>query len=222
MANVDLHCHTSASFDCLADPAAVARRAAERGLTHLAITDHDTLDGALRARDAAPPSLTVIIGCEVLTTKGDLICLFLRQPIPSGLLPAEAIQAAREQGALIGIPHPFDHARRSLLATPDPAMELLAADMDWLETWNARVTNGEWNAKADALARKLDRPGIAVSDSHSLLEIGAALTRMTGDLSTPDGMREALRGRLEAVSADADEPATPPRKHLWQRHRSQP
>ena len=65
MANVDLHCHTSASFDSLADPAAVAAKAAQRGLTHIAITDHDTLDGAFRARDAAPAGLTVIIGCEV-------------------------------------------------------------------------------------------------------------------------------------------------------------
>ena len=51
---IDLHCHTSASFDCLADPAAVVRAAASRGLTHLVITDHDRIDGALRARDAAP------------------------------------------------------------------------------------------------------------------------------------------------------------------------
>ena len=43
---VDLHCHTSASFDGVADPTALVARAAERGLTHVAITDHDTLDGA--------------------------------------------------------------------------------------------------------------------------------------------------------------------------------
>ncbi|MDP9483495.1 MAG: PHP domain-containing protein, partial [Chloroflexota bacterium] len=51
---IDLHCHTSASFDSLADPLAVVRAAVTRGLTHLAITDHDKIDGALRARDGAP------------------------------------------------------------------------------------------------------------------------------------------------------------------------
>ena len=50
---LDLHCHTSASFDSLAAPAAVLRAAAARGLTHLAITDHDRIDGALEARDRA-------------------------------------------------------------------------------------------------------------------------------------------------------------------------
>ena len=51
---VDLHCHTSASFDSLASPESVVKAAATRGLTHLAITDHDRIEGALRARDAAP------------------------------------------------------------------------------------------------------------------------------------------------------------------------
>ncbi len=65
MSHVDLHCHTSASFDGVASPEAVVARAVERGLTHLAITDHDTIQGALRAVDAAPEGLHVIIGSEV-------------------------------------------------------------------------------------------------------------------------------------------------------------
>ncbi|HEU0242817.1 MAG TPA: PHP domain-containing protein, partial [Candidatus Limnocylindrales bacterium] len=70
---IDLHCHTNASFDSLSDPAKVVRAAATRGLTHLAITDHDRIDGALRARDAAPAGLTVIVGEEIRTADGDLI-----------------------------------------------------------------------------------------------------------------------------------------------------
>ena len=72
-ARIDLHCHTRASFDGVADPAALVARAAAIGLTHLAVTDHDTLDGAFRARDAAPAGLQVLIGCEVLTLQGDLV-----------------------------------------------------------------------------------------------------------------------------------------------------
>ena len=72
---VDLHCHTSASFDSLSDPVAVARTAASRGITHLAITDHDRIDGALRARDAATPGLTVIVGLRA--------CAACRQRLPA-------------------------------------------------------------------------------------------------------------------------------------------
>ena len=78
---IDLHCHTSASFDCLADPASVVKAAAKRGLTHIAITDHDRIEGALRARDAAPAGLTVIIGEEIKTSDGDLIALFLERAV---------------------------------------------------------------------------------------------------------------------------------------------
>ena len=59
---IDLHCHTRASFDSLANPDAVVRAAASRGLTHLAITDHDRIDAALEARDAAPDELFLIVG----------------------------------------------------------------------------------------------------------------------------------------------------------------
>src|SRR5688572_11519374 len=97
---IDLHCHTSASFDSLADPVAVARAAASRGLTHLVVTDHDRIDGALRARDAAPDGLTVLIGEEVKTADGDLICVFLERAVPPGLPAAETIAAARDQGGL--------------------------------------------------------------------------------------------------------------------------
>src|SRR6476619_1213597 len=82
---IDLHCHTSASFDSLSDPAKVVRAAADRGLTHLVVTDHDRIDGALRARDAAPPGLTVILGEEVRTSDGDLIAAYIDSPIQPGL-----------------------------------------------------------------------------------------------------------------------------------------
>ncbi len=102
LSHVDLHCHTRASRDSIADPVALLARAVKRGLTHLAITDHDTIDGALHAAASAPEGLTVIVGCEVLTTGGDLILLFLERPIPMGLSPREAIAAGREEGALSG------------------------------------------------------------------------------------------------------------------------
>jgi hypothetical protein len=93
----DLHCHTRASFDGVADPAALVALAATRGLTHVAITDHDTLDGAFRAAEAAPAGITVLIGCEVSTRDGDLILIHLRTPIPRGLSAREAIDAGRSR-----------------------------------------------------------------------------------------------------------------------------
>ena len=196
---VDLHCHTRASFDCLSAPAAVVKAAAERGLTHLAITDHDRIDGALEAREAAPAGLTVLIGEEVKTRDGDLICVFLREAIPPGLSAAETIVAAREQGALIGIPHPFDRLRGSLLR--EAGLEALGASVDWVETHNARLV-GRGNERAATYAREHGLPGVAVSDAHSILEIGVAYSALDGDPSTPDGLLEAL-ARVQLVPGRA-------------------
>jgi hypothetical protein len=188
---VDLHCHTSASFDCLSAPKAVVRAAADRGLTHLAITDHDRIDGALEARELAPAGLTVLIGEEVKTRDGDLICVFLERAIPPGMSAEETIQAAREQGALVGIPHPFDRLRGSLLR--DARMAALGRSVDWVETHNARVMGGG-NDQAAIYAGEHTLPGVAVSDAHSILEVGVAYTALEGDPSTAAGLKAALDG----------------------------
>jgi len=196
---VDLHCHTRASFDCLSAPRAVVRAAAERGLTHLAITDHDRIEGALEARELAPAGLTVIVGEEVRTRDGDLICLFLDRAIPPGLSVEETISAAREQGGLVGIPHPFDRLRGSLLR--ESRMEEAGAGVDWVETYNARLV-GRGNDRAAAYSRDRGLPGVAVSDAHSILEIGVAYNVLDGDPSTPSGLLAAL-ATVQLVSGRA-------------------
>jgi predicted metal-dependent phosphoesterase TrpH len=186
---IDLHCHTRTSFDCLSRPADVVRLAAERGLTHIAITDHDRIDGALEARAAAPAGLTVIVGEEVKTSEGDLICIFLERAIPPGLSAAATIAAAREQGGLVGIPHPFDTFRGSL--SRGGQLAEIAPLVDWVEGHNARLV-GSGNEQAIAFAAEHARPIVAVSDAHSLIEVGVAYTAMGGDPSTPAGLLAAL------------------------------
>jgi predicted metal-dependent phosphoesterase TrpH len=189
----DLHTHSRASFDSLASPEALVRAAARHGLTHLAITDHDRIDGAIEARGRAAesaPELTVIVGEEVRTADGDLICLFLDEAIPPGLPADETIARARAQGALVGVPHPFDRFRGSLLR--DARLERLAGAVDWIETHNARVALGKGNQLAAEFALAHGLPGIAVSDAHSSFEVGVAYTALDGDPSTAAGLLAAL------------------------------
>jgi Predicted metal-dependent phosphoesterases (PHP family) len=203
---VDLHCHTSASFDSLATPAAVVRAAAARGLTHLAITDHDRIDGALEAQARAATEaleLHVLVGQEIRTNSGDLIGLFLHEAIPPGLAPAAAIAAVRAQGGLVGIAHPFDRFRGSVGRGEAPELDELAASVDWIETWNARLMLGDGNGRAAALAARLGVPGVAVSDAHTTIEVGIASTILNGDPSTPEGLRAALAGSVELVMGRA-------------------
>jgi predicted metal-dependent phosphoesterase TrpH len=187
---VDLHCHTSASFDCLASPASVVKAAASRGLTHLAITDHDRIEGALQAREAAPDGLTIIVGEEIKTADGDLIALFLERAVAPGRPARETIAEVREQGGLVGIPHPFDRYRGSMLK--DSRLEGIGQLVDWVEAHNARVVGGGGNERAAAFARELGLPGVAVSDAHSTLEVGVAFNVVETDPSTPEGLLAAL------------------------------
>jgi predicted metal-dependent phosphoesterase TrpH len=190
----DLHTHSRASFDSLASPASLVRTAAARGLTHLAITDHDRIDGALEGRDEAvaiAPELTVIVGEEVNTADGDLICLFLERAIPPGRSAAETIAEARAQGGLVGIPHPFDRFRGSLLRSP--SMEQVAPLVDWVEGHNARVAGGRANERAAVFARANDLGQVAVSDAHSAFEVAVAYTAFDRDPSTAAGLLAGLR-----------------------------
>jgi predicted metal-dependent phosphoesterase TrpH len=188
---IDLHCHTSASFDSLADPAKVARTAADRGLTHLIVTDHDRIDGALRARDAAPDGLTVIVGEEIRTAAGDLIAAFIEAPIPGGMSIADTIGAIRAQGGLVGVPHPFDRLRGSILASTNGVAPTIGGMVDWIEVHNARLV-GKGNERAATFAADHDVPGVAASDAHTVMEVGVAYTALDGDPSTAAGLAAAL------------------------------
>ena len=190
---LDLHTHSSYSFDSLARPEDMVRVAVRRGLTHLAITDHDRLEGAFRARDAAGEELTVIVGEEIRTRQGDLIGLYLERVVPPGLDLSEAIAAVHEQGGLAGLPHPFDRIRGvGKAAGREALLARLVDQLDFVEAWNARVLGGSANARAAEFAHHHGLPGVASSDSHSLLEVGVACTIVGGPVRTPGELRTAL------------------------------
>jgi predicted metal-dependent phosphoesterase TrpH len=145
----------------------------------------------------------VIVGQEIRTIAGDLIGLFLREVVPPGLSASEAIAAVRAQGGLVGIAHPFDRFRGSVGRGETAALEAVAASVDWIETWNARLVFGDGNGRAADLAARLGIPGVAVSDAHTTMEVGIANTILAGDAGTPEGLRTALAGRVELVTGRA-------------------
>ena len=190
----DLHSHSSASFDSLSDPRKMMNKALQLGLTHLAITDHERVDGAQRARDFAPPGLQVIVGEEIKSRDGDIIGLFLERAVPPGLSAADTAVAIREQGGLVGLPHPFDNFRSSggsQAGDAERKLDELAAIVDYVETHNARAYR-DANPMAGAFAERHGLPGTASSDAHSVTEVGIASTILPGVFSTADDLRELL------------------------------
>lgn len=167
---VDLHTHTDHSPDAGMSPERLVECARERRLDRVAVTDHDAIEGALRARDAAPE--LVIVG-EEISCRGrvELIGLFLESRIPSGLPVEEAAARIRDQGGVVYAPHPFAY----LIGTDRRSRSALEV-ADVVEAVNARAFWPDWNRRSGEAVRRTGLPGAAGSDAHFAGEVGRAYT----------------------------------------------
>jgi len=171
---VDLHVHTCYSPDSLTSLENVITMSVRRGLGALAITDHNSIEGALVLRGMAP--FPIVVGEEIDTSEGEITGLFLEEPIPRGLTPAETVARIKEQGGLVYVPHPFDLQRRHRLR--ESALRSILDDVDIFEVLNARVLWPAHNARARRFAQTHGLLMGAGSDAHTPLEIGRAYVEM--------------------------------------------
>jgi predicted metal-dependent phosphoesterase TrpH len=197
LAFADFHVHTRYSPDSLLTEDRLIQLALDRGLTHVAVTNHNNVEGAIAVRDRAAElkvddRLHVILGEEVSSAEGEILGVFLQETIPRGLSAAETAQAIHAQGGLVSIPHPYDPFRRShirenaLLGLAD------AGQIDAIEVFNSRVTFSRHNEQAADLAFRYDIPPIACSDTHTGMEVAMAFNALPA-FSTADELRAALR-----------------------------
>jgi predicted metal-dependent phosphoesterase TrpH len=167
---VDFHTHTSASKDSLTSPAAFIRAARRRKLDRVVVTDHNTITGALAAQTLDPE--LIIVGEEIMTTRGEILAIFVTEVIPSGLSPLETIHRLRSQGAFISVSHPFDSWRRGSWNMED--LLEIAPFVDAIEIFNARCMAPAANQQALEFTHQQGLPGTAGSDAHAAFELGAA------------------------------------------------
>jgi predicted metal-dependent phosphoesterase TrpH len=172
--NVELHSHTLWSKDCVVIFETIIQLCAERGIDRIAITDHNTADGALAMQKIAPD--LVIVGEEIMTSKGELLGYFMRESIPPGLSPAETIKRLRDQGAVISVSHPYDRLRKGAWEEAD--LRAIIGQVDAIEIFNSRCIYKVDNEKAAMFANANHLIGTVGSDAHSRSEYGKALIRM--------------------------------------------
>jgi len=169
-------------------PARILEVCRRRGIDRVAITDHNTIDGALEAQELSPER--VIVGEEIMTDRGELLGYFLSELIPAGLSPQETIERLRDQGAVISVAHPFDSARKGSWAEAE--LRRILPLVDAIETFNARTWTKGANDRAKALADEVGITGTAGSDAHAYLEVGRAFMRMP-EFEGPSEMQSSLR-----------------------------
>ena len=195
---VELHLHTCASKDSLVQPKKLLEHCDRVGIDRVAITDHNSIAGALVAKALAPER--VIVGEEIHTTQGELLGYFMTEFVPGGLEPIETIQRLRAQGAVISVAHPFDKTRGPQW-TDDQLMAIIPL-VDAVETFNARCLTNQPNEMAATFAREHGLLETVGSDAHTLKEVGHASLNMppfTDSASFLDALRFAqLHTRLSS------------------------
>jgi hypothetical protein len=185
---IEFHCHTIYSPDSLMQPEKLLQVAHQRGLDRLAITDHNTIQGARRAATLEPDF--VIVGEEIMTTEGELLAFFVQEELPAGLSPESAIARLREQEAFISVSHPYDVMRNG--SWTESALDAILPLVDALEGYNARTWSDKPNHKAYAKAQQAGLPITAGSDAHAYLEVGRSGMNLP-EFSDVASLREALK-----------------------------
>jgi len=192
----DFHCHTRFSRDSILTEERFAKMAIERGLTHVAVTNHNNVEGAIAVRDKVAElgltdQLTVILGEEVSTADGEVVGLFLSTTIPRGLSAKETADEIHRQGGLVSIPHPFDPFRGSHIKEGPLRNLAELGKIDCVEIFNCRVALQRNNLEAAEFAARYGIPGIAASDSHSSFEIAMAYNALPA-FDTADELKALL------------------------------
>lgn len=187
----DMHMHTEYSPDSRTSLRAFADAATAARLDVVCVTDHDTVEGALRLRELDVP-FRVVVGEEIYSRDGEIIGLFLERVVPPGLSAEETIARIHEQGGLVYIPHPF--SRNRLRHIRRASLERIVSAIDAIEVFNAREAFAGDNIRALAFAVAHELPGGAGSDAHRPSEIGRAHVAIP-PFNTPREFVEGLRSR---------------------------
>lgn len=193
---VDFHLHTQFSPDSFLTIEMLLRKAAERGLDRVAITDHNTIQGALIAKVTDPER--VIIGEEIETGNGEIIAYFVQEAIPAGLPVREVIKLLRSQGAFISVSHPFD-GRRVRWSLEE--MQELVPLVDAIEVFNGRCYTAASNEKAIQFSKVHKLPGTVGSDSHTAVEVGRSYLELPW-FEDATGLRDVIgEGKMTTFSS---------------------
>ncbi len=187
MGRADLHLHTIYSYDGTASVPAVLNRAKQLGLDVIAITDHDEIEGALKAMEIAPNyGVEVIPGIEITTADGDLLALFITEKVDAGLSLIETVLQVRKLGGVCIAPHPMCSGMGMKSLSARAILKALrnlqvAETLIGIETYNATSIDRLSNHYAFILACQLDITQTGSSDAHVLDTIGFGVTEFEGN-----------------------------------------
>jgi predicted metal-dependent phosphoesterase TrpH len=183
----DYHMHSSIGDAVMTPEDIVDYCEHETSLDVIAITDHDQIKGAVRAREYAESKkcrVQVIVGEEISTLKGHLIGLFMTKRIRRYTRLFKTIEEIHNQGGVTIVPHPLswlttsvgEGAFKDVLKSGKPHIFF-----DAVELINPAIAGRITDDKAAKINKEYwQLPVTGGSDSHSLETIGSAYTLFPG------------------------------------------
>jgi hypothetical protein len=188
--NADLHVHTTFSKDSLITPKDLVHYAKKRGLNAVAVTDHNSLEGAYKI--AKETDFLIIPGMEVSSADGHIIALNVHELIPRGFNAPETVELIHKAGGVAIACHPYVYFKGCL-------RENVSSSFDAIETINARAFPFNRSVKkAEEAAKRLGLSRVAGTDSHYGPQIGMAYTVIDASELTVQAISNAIvEGRCQ-------------------------
>jgi predicted metal-dependent phosphoesterase TrpH len=185
---IDFHVHTCYSSDGITTLREVVAYSKRRGLDGVAITDHNTVDGAQKLLGRT--DLIIIPGVEVDALEGHVLALNVDNPIAPNLPLCKTVQRIHAAGGIAVAAHPF--------APPNfTSWTNVTSDFDAIEVINATATPFSLSThQSRKLAARLNLPQIAGSDAHYGPEIGYAYTLVKADSDVDDIVNSIKKGAV--------------------------
>src|SRR5229473_7922881 len=220
LGKADLHMHSTYSDGLATIGQFLHRVQCDTNLDVIALTDHDVIEGALRARELWAKGdyrFDFIVGEEISTKEGHMLALFIEKRIQPGLSMERSIELVHEQGGLAIVAHPLNPIFRH--SCQREVLDRIYANNDvWLdgiETWNASFCG----IRANRIAMRVNREvygwaEVGNSDAHTLGSIGRGCTWFEG--KSAQDVRTTIEAGLSAPGGrlwDVNDYL------LWVRHR---
>ena len=204
MGKADLHIHTRHGDGLDSVERIFEHVEAQGGLDVIAITEHDSLETALDAREAWTRGnfrFDFVPGVEVTTLEGHVIALYVEEPLPSLRRVEETIEAVQRQDGVCLVPHPMSWLTRSIGPGTFKRVADAGLHFDAIELASASPAARLYLDKARRLNdEEYHLPEVGASDAHFVQAIGSAYTRFSG--STALDLRDAFRSGNIAGHAD--------------------
>jgi len=195
----DLHVHSKYSRDGFSSVKDILENAKKRGMDVIAITDHNTIEGAKEAQKIASGfGVEVVIGEEMDAKEGDVIGLFLKEAIKPKMTVLETVREIHSQGGLTIIPHPGNWSLRGVSLK---VLSKIFEEVDAIETlnasWAGRIRRGKAKKFNKELFHLAETGG---SDSHIALTVGRAYASFQG--KTSSDLYNAIKNKKTAPGGE--------------------